>query len=480
MNCAIRFVEQAQLHPDRLALWTEKHGVTSFAEIHALATRAQAMLRDCGVGPGTPVVIAELPGPALFATLLALLSLGAPILFVEPWLPIERIEHVILTMKPQVFFTGLVGKLWGLRVPAIRKIPHWKTAGDLLKYPAAKVLSLESVEPTSPAVIAFSSGTTGKPKGSVRTQGYLWEMHEILVRYGETHGLQTPDLALFPNVALFQLGTGRGALLVPGRWHRNPKHLMKLASLPKALQPQSVTCGPGFLRQLLRVPGFESLRTFHVGGALTDRWIFEGAFSRWKDAEFTHIYGGSEAEPVALSDARTAVAKSAEKGLFQTLYLGRPVDIIQADLQPDTVWVSGPNVSPEYLGDPKENIGIKRRDETGRLWHAMGDRVIAEPGSLSMSGSGGDWWYAGRQFQKPEEFALEQKIYSRLQNSAAFIKPLSDGTYALLGEPVLKHAPALRKEFPELSRIEFTRITRDRRHHARVDRKASLPKGFKP
>ena len=56
--------------------------------------------------------------------------------------------------------------------------------------------------------------------------------------------------------------------------------------------------------------GFAGLRAIHVGGGLTNCSIFETAFGRFKDAEFLHLHGSSEAEPVASMGAREAVDRS--------------------------------------------------------------------------------------------------------------------------------------------------------------------------
>ncbi len=152
------------------------------------------------------------------------------------------------------------------------------------------------------------------------------------------------------------------------------------------------------------------------------------------------------------------------------LYLGEKIKEIDIKLKEDILWVKGPNVAPEYIGDPKDNIGVKERDEHGLLWHCMGDRVHLENNKL---------WLQGRQTQKKDDFLLEQKLYSLMQNSAALLQRCPNGDLALYGESVLDHLVAIKKEFPQIKEIHSTKIVRDKRHRSRIDRKNSIPKKYR-
>lgn len=473
MNCVTRFVQCAEERPDQMALWTEVTGPVSYRDLFEATCRAQSLFRSRGAGPGNPVIIAALPGVGLFASILALLGLGAPILLIEPWLSIERINHIVDMMKPKVFFSGLIGKLWGLRIPSIRRIPYWDTERSIRKS-SLSGFHIENLEPYAPGVVAFSSGTSGAPKGAIRTQRYLWDIHEILVKNDPESHLDGPDLSVFANVALFQLGTGRGAILVPNSW--NPSTLRKIDALAEHLQAQSLSCGPGFLKRLISIGGFANLRSLHLGGALTDTWILEEAFRFWPKARFTHVYGGSEAEPVSLADAREAVRLSQNRGYFQTLWVGKPISEIRAHLggealgekADESIWVAGPNVCPEYIGDISQNKGVKIRDSQSTLWHRMGDRIRSDSQG---------WWFSGRAFQPLRDFELEQRIYSRIQSSACFLERSPKGEAYLFGNAAYLCKSRLKAEFPEIREVHPAKIVRDRRHRARIDRQAILKNG---
>lgn len=468
MNCVEMVVRHARDNPDGIALWLPSRfgsSKTTFGELIDRASRAQAVLGAHGLFPGDSVLLVDGLGPRLYATVIAVLAMGASIIFVEPWMRLSSIERAVRVAGPALHVTNWFGRVWGARVPAVRAIRRWVAAGSLDRATAPQPLRIEPVDASATGILTFTSGTTDTPKGVVRSQGLLLAQHDVLSRSLELHGFTGPDLCVLPNFVLANLASGRGTILIPPAWKSTD--LRRVDELDAALRPETMTCGPGFLLRLMGCANASSLRSIHVGGALTDCAILEEGFRRWPDARWRTVYGSTEAEPVAVGDGRTAVGKSRAAGYFQALYLGHPVPEIEADIGEDGLWVTGPHVCPFYVDDDDANRAQKRCDGEGRIWHCMGDRVrVTDPEDRG-------WWYHGRTSISSDDFALEQRVYTRLQSSKAFIHRTADGRVALVGEGVR----ALEGEFEGVDACVEARICRDSRHRARIDRSETLRRG---
>lgn len=460
MNCVDLFTSRAEDVASKTAIAVVGEKTTSFSELAALAGGIQKDLRRHHVEAGDSVLVFDDMGPRLYAAVIAVVGLGARVVFVEPYLSLQEVEDVINEVKPKIFLTSFLGRLWGVRTAGIRDIPHWVA----LEYVTPSQLHVEPIAQEQPAIVTFTTGTTGRPKGVVRTHDNLLAQYTVLQE--ELHFREHPgaDLCVLANFVFANLAAGRSSLIVPS-W--NTSVFKKLKALPQDLQPRSLVCGPAFLAHAMRFGDLSSMEAIGIGGAVADCSLFLEAFSRFPNASIWHLYGSSEAEPVAVTDARISVHESHQRGFFQNLFLGRPSKYIETLIEDPDLWVSGKHVCSYYYGNNAANERSKRKSATGQVWHLMGDRILEDDKG---------WWYAGRSYQNLDDFLLEQKIYSFLQDSASFLDRRQDGTVFLVGERLKGKEDVLLKAFDNLSGIVDTKVYRDRRHRARIDKTRTLTK----
>lgn len=470
-NCADRVLSQLNANPDKPVLWSPHQSPTTFEGVCAKAARCQLVLRQAGLVAGDSVLLLARPDPDLFSVLVGLMGAGVTVVFLEPWMPLGHVHRALHLTNPKALIADGFGNMWRYRSRALRQLPVLNISAMHSARASAHHYTVSPVDPEHVATITFTSGTTGTPKGIARSHGFLWQLHEILYKHGADGDFSGPDLTIFPNLALYHLGTGRGSVLVPPNWNIN--FLKEYRSQTSHPQPQSLTCGPAFLRNMLDAGLiFDSLKSIHVGGALTECNLMERIIHAYPNATVRQIYGGTEVEPVCVVDAQVSLDMSRSRGYFHTLFLGSPIEEIQSRVDSNSVlWVSGPNVCGEYVSATDADLRNKIRDEHGRLWHCMGDRV-------SFLDDG--FWYQGRATQQAGDFLLEQKLMSQLGHSHAFIHRDHQGDPILIGKDSranLRQAgqAVFASECPTFS----TPIRRDKRHRARIDRDATWRAGLR-
>jgi acyl-CoA synthetase (AMP-forming)/AMP-acid ligase II len=167
-------------HPDREAL-VARSGRLSYAELDRAADRATHALVELGVRRGDRVA-ASLPNDLdVVVAFHATMRLGAVWVGVNRALAAPERRHLLADCDATILLSDTGGADDGVRVV---DLPTWHRALDAAPQ---RRWDGPDPDPSAPAGIAYTSGTTGHPKGAVHSQHNLLLPGAVLVetrRYG--------------------------------------------------------------------------------------------------------------------------------------------------------------------------------------------------------------------------------------------------------------------------------------------------------
>lgn len=399
--------ETAGRVPSRAALILPDGREVSFGRLWERVCRVSVALRRIGLNPGERVVVMIPMSEQLYVVLLGILKIGAVAVFVDPWMPMRKIAQFAAFAEP-VGFAG-VGRSHLLRLPvrALRSLPITVTTGRRIgpfpaRYTLAELLQAqpdEAVWPPDrddvPALVTFTSGSSGVPKGANRTHGFLAAQYAALreeYRYDETD----VDMPMFPVFALRNLADGIPSVL-PAMDFRRVDAVDGARLLDQMARHGVRTCtaSPPFVDRVAEAVRAgrrdPRLRRILTGGAP----VSNAMLRRWREVfpttEIVVVYGSTEAEPVA----SIALEERLEaEGEGEGYCAGHPVAavnacVIRIERGPVafTSWdalapqdgcigeliVAGRHVCRDYFRNPDAAAENKIVDEDGVCWHRMGD-----------------------------------------------------------------------------------------------------------
>ncbi|GGK73152.1 amino acid adenylation domain-containing protein [Mangrovihabitans endophyticus] len=168
------FEEQAARTPDRPAV-IDGDTVLTYAEVNARANRLARLLIGRDAGPESYVAIAVPRSADEVVAVLAAAKTGAAYLPVDPALPAERIDFMLLSARPTVVITTMRHASQMPGEPDARlELDRAETVAQLAAAPAGDVTGRERLGPLlpdHPLYVIYTSGSTGRPKAVVVRAG---------------------------------------------------------------------------------------------------------------------------------------------------------------------------------------------------------------------------------------------------------------------------------------------------------------------
>jgi acyl-CoA synthetase (AMP-forming)/AMP-acid ligase II/pimeloyl-ACP methyl ester carboxylesterase len=385
-----------------------KYDAINFAALSARIHAYEHGLASSGLRAAERVIMLVSPGADFLALSYAVMGRGAVPVFIDPGMGIDAVLACMREAEPSGFIGVPKAHLLRLKAAGLfRSLRFCVVASRFPMFGATRVRDLlrPSSEPPAPiarqaddaALVAFTSGATGTPKGVVFTNRMLTEQLAVFrSQFGFRGGEQ--DLPLLPVFSLFTAALGVGSIFPP----LNPSRPLSLVPgrIVRVMQDLgNETCfgSPTLwskLAEYCRQTGtsLPKLRRVFMAGAPVSQATIDLVAAACPQAQSFTPYGATEALPVTIAAAselrqQTRVkALSGEQGApvgraidGVTLRIVRPVEgagpktlLDCAEREIGEIVVSGATVSREYLRRP-EATAAGKVVEGDRVWHRMGD-----------------------------------------------------------------------------------------------------------
>ncbi|HTF59770.1 MAG TPA: AMP-binding protein, partial [Actinomycetes bacterium] len=201
----------AEADPDRPALWAAGRGWVSRGELEQAGARVAGRLRRAGLAAGDRVLVSAATSMDLVVAYLGALRMGLVVVPVNTAYREREVAHIVGDAAPRAAVVD---------DPERGRWAQKAAGGDLLvvgpeaDLPGGDPPALDGGGPGDPALLCYTSGTTGAPKGAVLSHGNLLASAEALRLAWRWTGEDRLVLAL-PLFHIHGLGVGlHGTLLV--------------------------------------------------------------------------------------------------------------------------------------------------------------------------------------------------------------------------------------------------------------------------
>ncbi|WP_167476654.1 long-chain-fatty-acid--CoA ligase [Nocardia arthritidis] len=206
-NVADRFRQHAASRPDGIAVRTASECIT-YGELARRSAAYGGMLRDAAVGVGDRVLLVAPTVPEFVVAYLGVQLIGAIAITVNTMATAPEIGYVLDDSGARMVVAWHDAQDAAQRAAAERSLPvRVLTPGTDAERPMIEPVSRHS---TDTAVLLYTSGTTGKPKGVELTVGNLLESARVFADLFEL----TPEQRFGTGLPLFHV-FGQTACLLP-------------------------------------------------------------------------------------------------------------------------------------------------------------------------------------------------------------------------------------------------------------------------
>lgn len=414
------------------ALWSQKASTWTYGDVLAQADGLAARYAAVGIAAGHRVALLLENRPAHFLHWLALNALGASVIPVNPDYTGEELAY-LLDHGEAAMLVALESRLsFATSVAAGVGVPVASADGDLPAPRNAPQPVDDAIEDRECALV-YTSGTTGRPKGCILSNGYFLGWHEwygaqdgmIALREG-TERLMTPlptfHVNAMGNSFMGMLGSG-GAQIIVDRFH--PRSWWQMARETRATCFHYLGVMPAILLAIEPAEGERehTLRFGMGGGVHPDH---HGAFEARFGVPLLEGWAMTETGGAGILCAMREPRKVGHRCIGRPDRAGPPMEVRFVDDQ-------GNAVAP---GEPGELLLRAVGTDPRRRFFSG---YLKDPAATDAAWAGG-WFHTGDVMRQAPDGSIE--FVDRKKN---IIRRSGENIAAIEVESVLANLPGVRQ-----------------------------------
>jgi len=362
----------------------------TFAEVKERADKFATALARMGIAKGDRVGVMLPNCPQYLVAVFGILRLGAIVVNVNPLYTAREVGVVANDsgMKILIVLDMLLPaaqnaceKLLIVSFMQSASFEEAIAAVDVPKLPRVEIDAENDV-----AVLQYTGGTTGTPKGAMLTHYNIFanvvqstSLHIPSLRRGdERYLLVIPFFHIYGFTVGLMAGTWLGAMQI-----LIPKYdVDALLSAVRDYRPTYFPAVPTIFISLLNHPksreyGLDKIRAFNSGSAPLPMEVLE-QFEQLTGGMLSEGYGLSEASPVTHNSPSLSVRKPGSVGIPLPDTDQKIVDLSEGTTEvplgsEGELCIAGPQVMKGYWNRPDETASTIRTDANGTRWLYTGD-----------------------------------------------------------------------------------------------------------
>ena len=404
-NLNERLRKSAQTYPNQAAVLFENEKIT-YKELKTYVDLVAMNLASSGIKKGDKVALVLGNCPEFIISYFGILRAGGVVVPINPIYSQEEISYILINSKSKVVIAQF--SLETIIVPLMKELKsidrvyyvesnHVELAWEQLIVDQKSNVDLPVITEDDLAVILYTSGTTGRPKGAMLSHKNLCSNAESIAKLTEFTS-EDRILAVLPMFHIFCMSVCINAPIICGGTiviseKFSPIDVMQTIMTEKVTLFAGVPTMYSILLQLVGYSAdhFKTLRVCLSGGASLPVQVLQRFEEKYK-VNILEGFGCTETAPVTAFNPLKGIRKVGSVGIDIPGVKNKIVDPNGTEVARGEIGelvVKGPNVMIGYLGMPDETTysikngwfhtgDLAKMDEDGYIYivDRMKDMII--------------------------------------------------------------------------------------------------------